>query len=490
MVKNNIIRNFKKMNISIFLILVSLLFTSLVFAIPNSLTLQGKLTNTAGASISGTNNFTFRIYDAFTDGNILWEKANFNITTDANGVYDVILPNINLSFADAYYLGITIGTDNESTPRINLTSSPYAFRANVSDALNPNGSYTITNLSVTGNATFGTDTTTTLKINGNLNATGNAAFGSSSTNTLTVNGQVTSNLIPSTGMQTLGSTTNFWHIAYIDQASIGNLSTGSANISGTLFSAFTLNANNSQGDINDVSLIFRRGTAVPNAILFWDSTNKRFDMNFPLFIEANQNLTVDTNTLFVDGSVHRVGINTTRPDSTLTVAGTLNVTSQNTRSGDLFVASGGSVGLGTTSPLARLESNGTIRVTEEPVAYRPSSGSGLEMIYIPSVARGLVIAFNRTASTYVRLDLNDLITLTGGATGNVGIGTTTPTQKLEVSGNFSTTTGALLATSSGNVGIGTTGPASKLEVAGTFNATQTLTSLRVTSDSNVIIHLE
>jgi len=44
--------------------------------------------------------------------------------------------------------------------------------------------------------------------------------------------------------------------------------------------------------------------------------------------------------------------------------------------------------------------------------------------------------------------------------GNVGIGTTTPGSVLSVTGNFSTTTGALLATSSGNVGIGTTSPGS------------------------------
>jgi len=47
-----------------------------------------------------------------------------------------------------------------------------------------------------------------------------------------------------------------------------------------------------------------------------------------------------------------------------------------------------------------------------------------------------------------------------------------------------------LATSSGSVGIGTINPASTLEVAGTANLTQGTTSFRVTSDNNIIIHLE
>ena len=181
----------------IFFILIMLsLFSSIVFAIPNSLTLQGKLTNANGVSQVGTFNFTFRIYDSYTNGNVLWELPDYNITTDANGVYDVILGNINLSFADAYYLGITVRADNESVPRVNLTSAPYAFRANVSEALNANASYTVSNLSVTGNASFGRDATTVLKVDGILNATGNALIGDSSSDTVAVNAQFISNLIP------------------------------------------------------------------------------------------------------------------------------------------------------------------------------------------------------------------------------------------------------------------------------------------------------
>ncbi|MEM4500404.1 MAG: hypothetical protein QXD62_03610, partial [Candidatus Woesearchaeota archaeon] len=58
------------------------------------------------------------------------------------------------------------------------------------------------------------------------------------------------------------------------------------------------------------------------------------------------------------------------------------------------------------------------------------------------------------------------------STGNVGIGTTSPSYRLDVSGTLRTTQDTYLATSSGNVGIGTTTANDKLEVAGNVRAVQ------------------
>lgn len=188
--------NIKKIESILSLIIIFLSLSLIAYSIPNSLTLQGKLTNIAGASQQGTFNFTFAIYDAYTDGSRLWDSGNLSITTDANGVYDVILPNLNLSFADQYYLGITVAGDQESAPRINLTSSPYSFRANISEGLKPNGSYFTGNLSISGNATIGSGTTT-LVISTQL-------FNFSSIGNLNINGTVTAKSFVGDGSQLTG----------------------------------------------------------------------------------------------------------------------------------------------------------------------------------------------------------------------------------------------------------------------------------------------
>ena len=129
-------------------LLVFFIFANLAFAAPNSINIQGKLTNPSGTILTGTYNLSFSIYDAYTSGNKLYE-ANITSTTDARGVYDIILNNVNLSFSDQNYLGVKVNNDTEMSPRVNLTSVPYTFRANTSDDLNKNNRYTITGLNIT-----------------------------------------------------------------------------------------------------------------------------------------------------------------------------------------------------------------------------------------------------------------------------------------------------------------------------------------------------
>ncbi|MBI2654511.1 hypothetical protein HYX02_06950 [Candidatus Woesearchaeota archaeon] len=332
------------------------------------------------------------------------------------------MSGINVSFAEQTYLGIAIDPENESVPRVNLTSSPYSFRANTSEALNPNGTYYVTNLSVLGNATIGNGNTTieintllfnvsksaSLSLTGNLsvagttffvnalnstvgigtaspqyllqvasgstgnsvnlsnlifingssqrvginttspthlltivgsvNITGDVYLGDSTADTLSVTSTIGSHLIPVDNTKDLGSASTFWRRAYIDLATISNLSvTGNTTVGGTNSPTFTLNSNYTGNDAIDVELIFERGTPTTNSVFKWDSTNKVFNMNMPLTIDANMNLTVDTNTLYVNGLTDSIGISTLTPTEKLTVIGNVNVSGYVNISGNLIV---------------------------------------------------------------------------------------------------------------------------------------------------------
>jgi len=96
-------------------------------SIPYTLNVHGKLDNLAGSPQVGTFNINFSIYNVSTGGNPLYTTTQ-SITTDSNGVYSTILQGvIPLDFEQQTFLGVTVESDTEMTPRINLTSVPSAI---------------------------------------------------------------------------------------------------------------------------------------------------------------------------------------------------------------------------------------------------------------------------------------------------------------------------------------------------------------------------
>lgn len=113
------------------LIILLLLFCSPTLAMYDNMHYQGYLYNNSDSSaLSGTYDFTFRIYDDYTTGNLLYEQ-NASLTTDSNGVYIVDLTPP-LAFDAQYYMEMDIEGETLE-PRINLSTVPYAKRANISD---------------------------------------------------------------------------------------------------------------------------------------------------------------------------------------------------------------------------------------------------------------------------------------------------------------------------------------------------------------------
>jgi len=113
-------------------ILLSLLL-SVSAAVPRLLTVQGRLKE-SGAAVSGSYDMTFYIYNVETAGTPLYTEAHTgaNAVSISAGFFSTRLGEIvtlDLPFKEQYWLGLKVESDAEMTPRIKLTNSSYAFVA-------------------------------------------------------------------------------------------------------------------------------------------------------------------------------------------------------------------------------------------------------------------------------------------------------------------------------------------------------------------------
>ncbi len=191
-------------------------------------------------------------------------------------------------------------------------------------------------------------------------------------------------------------------------------------------------------------------------------------MDGALYFKKSDNtiITAHDNTIMhIDSQNNRVGINKTNPGYRLDVDGNIHATAAyingyiyhtgdtdtyiNYSTDTIILSAGGvestlkgngRVGLGTTDPKAHLDvANGTIRAQGFSTI---AGGAGLEMRYDSSSGSewGGILVFDRSTSSYQELRLegniiklreagNTVMTIDGGS---VGIGTTSPSRKLEV----------------------------------------------------------
>jgi len=98
---------------------------------------QGRLADSAGNPITDTVNMEFRLYNAPTGGTPLWDElwTGANAVRVSDGLFNVMLGSLNaisqnvIAGHDQLWLGITVGTDDEMTPRVQLGSVPFAVQA-------------------------------------------------------------------------------------------------------------------------------------------------------------------------------------------------------------------------------------------------------------------------------------------------------------------------------------------------------------------------
>lgn len=103
-------------------------------SVPRLINYQGRLTDAQGQPLTGAYDVTFRIYDAQTAGNLLWQETHAGVVVD-KGLFNVVLGSVavlNPAFDNPYYLEIKVGNEAMS-PRQPITSSGFAIRSEAAD---------------------------------------------------------------------------------------------------------------------------------------------------------------------------------------------------------------------------------------------------------------------------------------------------------------------------------------------------------------------
>ncbi len=105
--------------------------------VPDVMSYQGVLRDDLGNVVPDDDYLlTFRIYNVVTGGTPLWSEDQS--VTVSDGIFDVtlgVVTPLGLDFDVQYWLAIAVEHGSELVPRTQLTTAPYAFRADVAESL-------------------------------------------------------------------------------------------------------------------------------------------------------------------------------------------------------------------------------------------------------------------------------------------------------------------------------------------------------------------
>jgi len=263
-------------------------------------------------------------------------------------------------------------------------------------------------LQTSGYAHFGGDT----YVAGNLRVISN-----STSDTLTVVTSVNSDLIPDENVKwDLGSAAYYWDNIFVDTIVANNLSAASSTVAGTTAETFTINSDNLTADTEDETLIFFRGTVVPNALLGWDSHQNRFDFNQSVFIQDDSH-TSATSTLLVQGWSGQT-------------SDIFRVASSSAETNSYFnVTAGGNVGIGTTAPSDILYISGT---GDKAISIENTEASGVRWRLLTDNTGTFKIRNQDSGFNPFVIESDATSNSLYLKAGNVGIGTTDPLSVLHI----------------------------------------------------------
>ena len=481
-------------------------------AVPGFISYQGRALDAAGVVIgSGTpvnRTVIFRVWNDSSNillANLLYSEQQ--TVTISNGEFSVLIGqgvatagstfgyvettkgpggspavkigDLGVFGGSARYLGVTIddgvsgNVDNEITPRQQIVSSAYAFRAKYAEQLGSNGTAALTALdsgnvgigntappalfTISGANTSTTTSTPQLLVTAD-DITERLRIGVDSTNNGTgfiqsyKEGSGAQNLLlnPSGGNVGIGSTT-----APTVALSVTGAITATGAITGGSFAT--------AGNITTSSGSVGIGTTAPNAKLTVGApigdtattTSVSFSTNAGTIGTAAGSELLLGNFGFSDGdydsfsiSGYRTAAGTTWADTALVLG--RNVDSTKRASGSyLSLHSSGNVGIGTLTPLYKLDVAGSARVTsllvDAPIASRTTTGTVTTAGAIAHIGAADSLTYfgsydgtNNYGNWIQSMRSWDTATfplVLNPNGGNVGIGTASPIQKLDVNGN-------------------------------------------------------
>lgn len=444
--------------------------------VPRMINYQGRLTDNLGNALDTVVSMTFTIYDDLTGVTALWTEGNPSVTV-AGGLFNVLLGSVvpipgSVFGSTMRYLGIKVGDDSEIGPRTRMISVAYSYEALHSDTAEyarespavADSDWVIDGDNVyreNGNVGIGTnspdlklsvrDSTQTLQaLFGQGRTSGHSAIGfgeADAANKIFLIGYdhdnnfgfmriggdpVGARLIvadggnvgigttnPTTKLEVAG-TVQMWGFLMPTAASAGHVLTSSATGVGTWQPAGNIGGS---GTINYIPK-FTAATTLGNTGIYETDGNVGIGTTSPAY-KLDVNGAVSATTYYGDGS-HLTGI-PPQSDGDWTISGS-----------NIYSAVSGNVGIGTSNPSSMLELRK--EVGGATTLFKVSGYEGdRNSVLVRSNGNVLEVkhhGYNTSQKAlYVNHDGYGFGAYILGTTyleGNVGIGTTTPTRKLEV----------------------------------------------------------